>query len=83
MAQLPSPEESAHAILGIFNSQALRAGNEMPLSALQEGFSTLCVMALNFARSDWDDGLRFALGKGWLIKNGDNIELTPSGYAAM
>ena len=50
---------------------------------LEQGFSSLCVMALNFKMSDWHDGLRFALEKGWLIKNGENIQSTPSGYAAM
>jgi hypothetical protein len=83
MAELPSPEESARAILNICQSQGLRAGDDMPLRALEQGFSGLCVMALNFKISDWHDGLRFALAKGWLIKNGDDIQLTSSGHAAM
>ena len=48
MAELPSPEESARAVLSIFNSKGLRAGNDMPLWALEQGFSSLCLMALNF-----------------------------------
>ena len=81
MAQVLTPEESAHSILAVFKASGARANQVLMLGTVDQGF-----LSRTNARSvDFTLGLRQAVDTGWveLTGQGKQLRLTPSGFDAM
>lgn len=76
MAELPFTDESARALLKLFSERHLRPGDRVQWWQLNARFFE----NPKFRAEDYVAGLSFAIEKGWLIKKGDFIELTESGF---
>jgi hypothetical protein len=79
MATLPTPEQSARAILAIFKLHNIRPGRVLMAGRVNMAFLTGRRTAAEYA-----EGLKYAEEKGWL-EAGPNaiIKLTDAGFAEM
>jgi hypothetical protein len=79
MATLPTPEESARAILAIFKSKNARPGEVLIAGHVKMKFLTSGGRA-----DDYAAGLKLAGEKGWLEPGpSDSIRLTDGGFGKM
>ena len=78
MATLPTPEESARAILAIFAKHNLRAGDLMMAGQLNMLFLTGAGKG-----ADYVAGLQYAFENDWLKQTGTTFALTDTGFAEM
>jgi hypothetical protein len=80
MATLPTPEESAKAILAIFKSKNVRAG-----AILMAGQVNMEFLNDGGKASDYSSGLQYAIDKGWLehATGGTGLRLTQTGFDEM
>ena len=79
MASLPTPEEIARRILGLFRHERIRPGEDLLLrkffdAAAQNAWPTSRVTA----------GVEFGLAQGWFYAGPSNaLRLTTAGFAEM
>ncbi len=79
MATLPADEDYAKAILTIFRSKDVRAGQSLRASQVSGEF-----LARNMGRAaDYEAGLQYSADQGWLTLELEMIRLTKPGYAEM
>jgi hypothetical protein len=80
VAKLPSAEESARAILAIFNNHHARPGRVM-----MSGAVNLAFLADGGGRTpeEYSQALRYAETSGWLEATSSGIRLTDAGFAQM
>ena len=78
MADIPSSEESARAILEYFARHRLRGGADVPRWALEQQFFENPI----FRPDDFVAGISYAIEKQWLmlIQKGESFMLTESGF---
>jgi hypothetical protein len=76
MAELPYTDESARALLNLFAELHLRPGDVVMSWQLHANFFD----SPKFRAEDYAAGLSYAIEKGWLIKEGEKIKLSVSGY---
>jgi hypothetical protein len=76
MADVPSSQESARAILKIFAAQNVRGGEILMAGAVNQAF----LRDLKHRAEDYAAGLNYAIEKGWLIDEGNMIRLTETGF---
>jgi hypothetical protein len=78
MAVLPTREENAKKILAIYDHFKSRPGYTL---------RTNNIVAVGARRrwemSDLQQGLEFALERGWVLEKNGGFELTPSGFEQM
>jgi hypothetical protein len=80
MATLPTPEESARAILAIFKSKNVR-----PNAVLMAGQVNLQFLTSGGTAADYKAGLEYACERGWLTPGttGTTLVLTDTGFTEM
>ena len=80
MATLPTPEESARAILGIF-----KATNSRPGDALMAGQANFAFQQAGGTAAEFTAGLEYAVETVHWVEIGQNntIRLTDAGFAEM
>jgi hypothetical protein len=76
MAESPSSEESARAILEYFAQRRLGGGGDVPKWALEQQFLENPI----FGADDFEAGTSYAIEKQWLIQNGELFVLTEYGF---
>jgi hypothetical protein len=82
MAETPTTEQTAEAILGLFNKANKRLGEDMPLGAI----TIMNMQIMTGARmrgADVPAGLAYAIKQGWLEKAGSAMRLTEAGLKRM
>lgn len=79
MATLPTPEESARAILSIFQAHGCRSGEALMAGAVNTQFLT----GTKGRSEDYVAGLQYAGEHGWLEEGPNSLKLTDAGFAAM
>jgi len=80
MATLPTPEESARAILAIFSSPNSRPGH-----TLMAGHVNIAFQKAGGTAAEFGAGIKYAVETvGWLeLGQNNTIKLTDAGFAAM
>ncbi len=78
MATVPTPEDSARAILAIFASKGLRAGG-----ALNPGQVNLQFLTNGGTAADYQAGGQYAKDHGWIEISTTSMRLTEAGFAEM
>jgi TPP-dependent 2-oxoacid decarboxylase len=79
MATLPTPEESARAILAIFALQ-----NSRPDDVLMAEQGNFAFRQAGGTAAEFQAGLEYAVQNGWLeIGNDNTIKLTNAGFTQM
>jgi len=79
IATLPTAEQSARAILGIFKTHNVRAGQVLMAGAVNVPF-----LQSGYQAEDYAAGLKYAEEKGWLeAASPTAIRPTEAGFAAM
>ena len=76
MADIPSSEESARAILEYFARHRLRGGVDVPKWALEQQFFENPI----FRPEDFAAGISYAIERQWLVQEGESFDLTESGF---
>jgi hypothetical protein len=79
MATLPTPEESARAILAIF-----ALNNSRPDDVLMAGQGEFAFRQAGGTAAEFQAGLEYAVQNGWLeIGENNTIKLTNAGFTEM
>ncbi len=78
MATVPTPEDSARAILAIFKSKDVRAGG-----ILMAGQVNLQFLTSGGKAADYEAGGQYAIAHGWIELSSSTMKLTDAGFAEM
>ena len=79
MAILPTPEESARAILSVFKSKDIRPNEMLIAGQVKRQF-----LANGGEAADYAEGLKYAVEQGWLEPLTNNrFRLTETGFVKM
>lgn len=78
MAVLPTPEENGRKILQIYSHFNSRPGNVLRVSNL-----AAVGLRRRWLSSDLQQGLEFAIERGWIREKNGGFELTETGFEKM
>lgn len=78
MATLPTPDEKASAVLGVFKAHNARPGHVLiPGNFIAHAATTMIPGA------DLTDGMKRGIELGWFKEAQNGLQLTDAGFAAM
>jgi hypothetical protein len=80
MADVPTAEKVARAILQVFKERNRRVGESVIREQLQ---SAVAPPDGPYAVADFDEGLQYAEREGWVKTQGTQVHLNPRGKNAM
>ena len=80
MAEAPTPEQTAGAILGLFKKANKRAGEGMVLGSITIMNMQIMQTGIDMRGADVRAGLDYAVKQGWLEKAGSEMRLTEAGF---
>ena len=83
MAEALTPEQTAEAILGLFNKANKRPGESMLVGAITIMNMQIMEVGTDMRGADVEAGLEYAIEQGWLEKAGSAMRLTEAGFKRM